>query len=48
MNAYLSERALEIDRQLKAARTDDERRALIGARKLIRGTMERIAKDKAK
>jgi hypothetical protein len=48
MNAYLVERAREIDAQLRAARTTEERRALISARKLIRGTMERMqAKDTA-
>jgi hypothetical protein len=47
MNAYLTERAREIDAQLRAARTTEERRAAISARKLIRGTMEKIAKDTA-
>jgi hypothetical protein len=48
MNAYLTERAREIDAQLRAARTTEERRAAISARKLIRGAMERLqAKDTA-
>jgi hypothetical protein len=48
MNAYLTERAREIDAQLKAAKTTEERRSAIGARKLIRGAMERMhAKDTA-
>ena len=47
MNLYLTERAREIDAQLRAARTTEERRAAISARKLIRGTMEKIAKDTA-
>jgi hypothetical protein len=48
MNAYLTERALEIDAQLKTARTMEEKRALITRRKAVRGAMEKIAKDKAK
>jgi hypothetical protein len=47
MNAYLTERAREIDARLKAARTTEERRAAIAARKLIRGAMERLARDTA-
>jgi hypothetical protein len=48
MNAYLTERAREIDARLKAARTTEGRRAAIGARKLIRGAMERMqARDTA-
>jgi hypothetical protein len=47
MNAYLTERARAIDAQLRAARTTEERRAAISARKLIRSTMERLAKDTA-
>jgi hypothetical protein len=47
MNAYLTERAIEIDRQLKAATTTEERRAAIAARKAIRGALERLATDKA-
>jgi len=47
MNAYLTERALEIDRQLKAARTLEEKRTLITRRKAVRGVMEKIAKDTA-
>jgi hypothetical protein len=48
MNAYLTERAREIDAQLRAARTTEERRAAIAARKVIRGAMERLARDTAK
>ena len=47
MNAYLTERAREIDAQLRAARTTEERRALITRRKAIRVAMEKIAKDMA-
>jgi len=47
MNPYLTRRALEIDRQIEAARTTEERKAAISTRKLIRGTMERTARDKA-
>jgi hypothetical protein len=47
MNAYLTERAREIDAQLKAATTPAQRRAAIAARKVIRGAMERMAKDTA-
>jgi hypothetical protein len=47
MNAYLVSRAREIDAQLKAATTPAQRRAAIAARKLIRSTMERLAKDTA-
>jgi hypothetical protein len=38
---------MEIDRQLKAATTTEERRAALAARKLIRSTMERLARDTA-
>jgi hypothetical protein len=48
MNQFLMQRAMEIDAQLKAARTTEEKRALISARKLIRGAMERMqARDAA-
>ena len=47
MNAYLTERAREIDAQLRAARTLEEKRALITRRKAIRGAMERLARDTA-
>jgi hypothetical protein len=47
MNAYLTERAREIDAQLRAARTTEERRAAISARKLIRSAMECMATEKA-
>ena len=47
MNPYLTARALEIDRQLKAATTTEERRRAIAARKAIRGALERLARDTA-
>ena len=47
MNPYLVKRAREIDAQIAAARTTEERRAAIAARWLIRSTMERLARDKA-
>jgi len=47
MNAFLVERAREIDRELAAAKTTEERRTAIAARKLIRSAMERLATDKA-
>jgi hypothetical protein len=43
----LTERAREIDTQLRAATTNEERRALITRRKAIRGAMEKIARDTA-
>jgi hypothetical protein len=47
VNAYLTERAREIDARIAAATTTEERRAAIAARKLIRSAMERLATDKA-
>jgi hypothetical protein len=36
----LIEQAIDCDRQLKAARTPEEKAAAIGRRKLVRGRME--------
>ena len=48
MNPYLVKRAREIDEEIAAAKTTEERRAAIAARKVIRGTMERMqARDTA-
>jgi hypothetical protein len=48
MNPYLTERAREIDAQLRAAKTTEAMRQAISARRLIRGAMERMhAKDTA-
>jgi hypothetical protein len=47
MNAYLTERAREIDEEIAAARTTEELRRAITARKAVRGAMERLATDKA-